>query len=127
MQARYRVKACKAWSSALLSGKRLASLCAVLSISCIASHQSMSQHCLIHLLFRPLKQDSACCQMQMEAERALLAASLAGDPWAARFLLLSESCIPLYPASVVWMQLISHQLDRLYIDLHRHGGIPGRS
>lgn len=26
-----------------------------------------------------------------------------------------------------WMQLISHQLDRLYIDLHRHGGIPGRS
>jgi len=25
------------------------------------------------------------------------------------------------------MQLISHQLDRLYIDLHRHGGIPGRS
>jgi hypothetical protein len=26
-----------------------------------------------------------------------------------------------------WMQLISHQLDRLYIDLHRRGGIPGRS
>jgi hypothetical protein len=26
-----------------------------------------------------------------------------------------------------WMQLISHQLDRLYIDLHRQGGIPGRS
>jgi hypothetical protein len=26
-----------------------------------------------------------------------------------------------------WMQLISHQLDRLYIDLHRHGGVPGRS
>ena len=25
-----------------------------------------------------------------------------------------------------WMQLISHQLDRLYIDLHRHGGVPGR-
>ena len=26
-----------------------------------------------------------------------------------------------------WMQSISHQLDRLYIDLHRHGGVPGRS
>jgi hypothetical protein len=25
------------------------------------------------------------------------------------------------------MQSISHQLDRLYIDLHRHGGVPGRS
>lgn len=24
-----------------------------------------------------------------------------------------------------WMQLISHQLDRLYIDLHRHGDVPG--
>ena len=51
--------------------------------------------------------------LQMEAERALLAASLAGDPWAARFLLLSESCIPLYPASVVWMQLISQPLSRI--------------
>ncbi|KAK9848925.1 hypothetical protein WJX84_001940 [Apatococcus fuscideae] len=49
----------------------------------------------------------------MEAERALLSASLAGDPWAARFLLLSESCIPLYPASVVWMQLMSQPLSRI--------------
>lgn len=26
-----------------------------------------------------------------------------------------------------WMQLVSHQLDRLYIDLHRHGGVSGHS
>ncbi|KAK9864497.1 hypothetical protein WJX84_010563 [Apatococcus fuscideae] len=49
----------------------------------------------------------------MAAERILLAAALAGDPWAARFVLLSESCIPLYPASVVWMQLISQPLSRI--------------
>ncbi len=49
----------------------------------------------------------------MEAERELLAASLEGDPWAARFVLLSESCIPLYPASVIWMQLISKPLSRI--------------
>ena len=52
-------------------------------------------------------------QVQMAAERILLAAALAGDPWAARFVLLSESCIPLYPASVVWMQLISQPLSRI--------------
>ncbi|KAK9815401.1 hypothetical protein WJX72_003085 [[Myrmecia] bisecta] len=48
----------------------------------------------------------------MQAELNLFAAALA-DPQAQRFVLLSESCIPLYPALLVYIQLMSETKSRL--------------
>ena len=49
---------------------------------------------------------------QAEAERRLLAAAL-GDPRNQRFLLASETCTPLYPPHVLYLQLLSETLSRL--------------
>lgn len=49
---------------------------------------------------------------QVDAERALLRAALA-DPRARRFVLLSESCVPLYPAPLVWGQLLAEGRSRI--------------
>ena len=37
-----------------------------------------------------------------------------GQPLNERFVLLSENCIPLYPASLVWAQLLSQPLSRIH-------------
>ena len=49
----------------------------------------------------------------MQAERNLMEAAL-GQPLNERFVLLSENCIPLYPASLVWAQLLSQPLSRIH-------------
>lgn len=48
----------------------------------------------------------------MDAIRALLRAALAA-PHNQQFLLLSESEVPLYPAAVVWRQLIGEDQSRI--------------
>ena len=50
--------------------------------------------------------------MQVQAERNLLVAGLA-DARVQRFVLLSEACVPLYAAQVVWAQLLSSPLSRI--------------
>lgn len=59
----------------------------------------------------PATMGAAACQA--EAERLLLAAALA-DASNQRFVLISETCIPLYPAPVVWAQLLSEPLARMH-------------
>lgn len=49
---------------------------------------------------------------QMEAELILLRAALK-DPLNQRFVLLSETCVPLYPAAVVWAQLMGEPRSRV--------------
>ena len=49
----------------------------------------------------------------MLAERNLIAAALEDD-LNERFVLLSESCIPLYPAALVWAQLLSEPRSRIH-------------
>lgn len=49
---------------------------------------------------------------QMQAERLLIAAAL-GEDANQRFVLLSESCLPLYPAPLVWAQLVWQSLSRI--------------
>ena len=48
----------------------------------------------------------------MDASRLLLRAALE-TPHNQQFLLLSEACVPLYPAQVVWQQLASEQRSRV--------------
>ena len=48
----------------------------------------------------------------MEAERRLLIAALA-DVANQRFVLLSESCVPLFPPATVWLQLMQERRSRL--------------
>lgn len=48
----------------------------------------------------------------VEASRTLLAAALK-DPLNQRFVLLSESCVPLYSPQVVYMQLLSEAGSRV--------------
>ncbi len=48
----------------------------------------------------------------MEAERALLAAALS-DPLNQRFVLLSDSCLPLYPPATIYLQLVAEQRSRV--------------
>ena len=50
--------------------------------------------------------------MQVEAEKLLLAQALS-DPLNSRFVLLSETCVPLYPAPLVWAQLQGETRSRL--------------
>lgn len=50
--------------------------------------------------------------VQAEAERRLLAAALA-DPRNQRFVLLSETCAPLYPPHVLHSQLLSEARSRV--------------
>jgi hypothetical protein len=54
----------------------------------------------------------ACWRAQVAAEKLLLRAALQ-DPANARFALLSETCVPLYPAPVVWAQLQGEPRSRL--------------
>lgn len=51
--------------------------------------------------------------LQMQAERNLIAAALV-DKLNERFVLLSESCIPLYPAILIWAQLLSESRSRIH-------------
>lgn len=48
----------------------------------------------------------------VDAERALIAAALA-DLTNQRFVMLSESCLPLYPPHVVWLQLMWERQSRV--------------
>lgn len=50
--------------------------------------------------------------MQMEAERRLVAAAV-HDPRNARFILLSETCVPLYPAPAAYLQLMGEVRSRI--------------
>ena len=50
--------------------------------------------------------------LQAEAERRLLAAALE-EPANQRFLLLSESCVPLYPPAVTWARLLGERTSRI--------------
>jgi hypothetical protein len=68
----------------------------------LAERASAAQHTL------PLSRSLA----QAEAERRLLKAALE-DPRNQRFVLLSESCAPLYPPQVVYLQLLSDGKSRL--------------
>ena len=54
----------------------------------------------------------------MEAEKLLLAQALS-DPLNSRFMLLSETCVPLYPAPLVWAQLQGETRSRLNA-CHQH-------
>lgn len=49
----------------------------------------------------------------MQAERNLMGAALK-DELNERFVLLSESCIPLYPATLIWAQLLSEPRSRIH-------------
>jgi len=49
----------------------------------------------------------------MQAERNLFEAAL-HLPLNERFVLLSETCIPLYPATLVWAQLLSQPRSRIH-------------
>lgn len=53
------------------------------------------------------------CALQIQAERNLLQAALA-DAAVQRLVLLSESCIPLYAAQVVWAQLMVSPVSRIH-------------
>ena len=50
--------------------------------------------------------------LQMEAERRLLIAALE-DAANQRFVLLSETCVPLFPPASVWLQLMHESRSRL--------------
>ena len=50
---------------------------------------------------------------QAEAERSLLRAALA-DPANQRFLLASETCLPMYPPHVLYAELISGGRSRIH-------------
>ena len=56
----------------------------------------------------------------VEASRLLLAAALQ-ETLNQRFVLVSESCIPLYPPTTVWQQLLSE--DRSRIDACKLDGV----
>lgn len=69
------------------------------------------------------------CRSMVDAERALLRAALQ-DPANQRFVLLSETCIPLHPAPLVYLQLVTEPVSR--IDTSRwgprtHGAWAGRA
>ena len=69
-----------------------------------------------HKSFAKLSLAPACPQtvlLQMQAERNLIGAALV-DELNERFVLLSESCIPLYPAALVWAQLLSEPRSRIH-------------
>lgn len=51
--------------------------------------------------------------VQMQAEINLMREGLK-EPLNERFVLLSETCIPLYPATLVWAQLLSEPKSRIH-------------
>lgn len=58
----------------------------------------------------------------VDAERALLRAALA-DPAAQRFMLLSDSCVPLYAAPLTFLELLAEGRSR--VDACKHGAGDG--
>ena len=74
--------------------------------ACLLAQPLAAQHPNV-----PATIDAAACQA--EAERLLLAAALA-DASNQRFVLISETCIPLYPAPMVWAQLLGEPLARMH-------------
>ena len=51
-------------------------------------------------------------QSLVEAQEAMIRAALA-NPQNQRFVLLSESCLPLYPPEVLYVQLLSEDKARI--------------
>ena len=51
-------------------------------------------------------------RLQVEAEKLLMRQALA-DPLNQRFVLLSETCVPLFPAPLVWAQLQGETRSRV--------------
>ena len=51
--------------------------------------------------------------MQINAERLLLKAALLDSEFNERFLLLSESCVPLYSPSVIWTSMMKEPRSRI--------------
>ena len=60
----------------------------------------------------PLYSGGSAVVTQVEAERSLLEAALA-DALNQRFVLLSDSCIPLYPPAFAYLQLMAEQRSRV--------------
>lgn len=56
--------------------------------------------------------DAPLPRLQVEAEKLLMRQALA-DPLNQRFVLLSETCVPLYPAPLVWAQLQGETRSRV--------------
>ena len=56
--------------------------------------------------------DAALVVAQMQAEINLLTAALK-DPLTQRFVTLSESCVPVFPAEASWLQLMAQPLSRI--------------
>ncbi|BDA51615.1 probable glycosyltransferase BC10 [Coccomyxa sp. Obi] len=67
-------------------------------------------------------QAKRCTQDIVLAERNLLTDALE-DPLNQRFILLSETCLPLYPPATLYMQLMSEQKSRLE-SCHQHRRYP---
>lgn len=53
-----------------------------------------------------------CSGLQMAAEIRLFETALE-DPLNERFMLLSETCIPMYPGTLVWAELLSEGRSRI--------------
>ena len=68
-------------------------------------------HKLISRSILPTGKSSAL-GLQAEAERRLLGAGLQ-EATNQRFLLLSESCVPLYPPAIVWSRVLTEPLSRI--------------
>ncbi len=78
--------------------------CTSFLMPCLAQLLSLSKPCTSCGNMPPL---------QAEAERSLLRAALA-DPANQRFLLASESCLPMYPPHVLYAELISSGRSRIH-------------
>ena len=72
----------------------------------------MSRHAFIQALQLQTHAGLMLGVLQMQAEVNLLAAALQ-DPMAQRFVTLSESCVPVYPAEATWLQLMAQPLSRI--------------
>ena len=59
-----------------------------------------------------LVSDMPPLRLQVEAEKLLMRQALS-DPLNQRFVLLSETCVPLYPAPLVWAQLQGETRSRV--------------
>jgi hypothetical protein len=76
-------------------------------------HRLSKQGTELLLLFAGSAENKAICgASQMEAELALLRSALT-DGQNVRFVLLSETCVPLYPAALVWAQLLGERRSRV--------------
>ena len=63
--------------------------------------------------------DTQIAGVQMQAEINLLVRALQ-DPLAQRFVMLSESCIPMFPAEAAWLQILAQPRSRVNACLDWH-------